>query len=65
MSNVVLTYKCINCIFLGIVCQGFTRVLMNEGEIKKEFDDMRMQFLQEQEEIELQNVELAKRLQVN
>lgn len=61
-----MLYLYINCkCLLGIVCQGFTRVEMNEGEIKKEFDDMRMQFLQEQQEIELQNVELAKRLQVN
>lgn len=52
-------------ICLGIVGQGITHVQNEEGEIKKEFDEMRMLFLREEKKTELQNVELAKRLEVN
>jgi len=46
-----------------IVNQGFTRVPIQEGEIKKEFDDMLVTLRQEHEELELHSLEIAKRLQ--
>ncbi|KAL5244436.1 hypothetical protein ACI65C_011846 [Semiaphis heraclei] len=46
-----------------IVNHGFSRVEIKEGEIKKEFDDMQMNIFKEQEQRELQNLELAKKLQ--
>ncbi|XP_008188592.2 E3 ubiquitin-protein ligase rnf168 isoform X2 [Acyrthosiphon pisum] len=46
-----------------IVNHGFSRVEIKEGEIKKEFDDMQMSIYKEQEERELQNLEIAKKLQ--
>lgn len=51
--------------YLGIVNQGFTRVIIKEGEIKKEFNDMIMNFHQKHEETEQHNFEIAKKLQVN
>lgn len=53
------------CACLVIVGQGFVRVEIKEGEIKKEFDCMLMNLQQEQEAIESQSLELAKQLQVN
>lgn len=50
---------------LGIANHGFSRVELKEGEIKKEFDDMQMNIYKEQKEKELQNLEIAKKLQVN
>lgn len=50
---------------LVIVGQGLFRVETDEGELKKEFDNMMADFQREQEKIELQNIELAKNLQVN
>lgn len=61
-KNIINNNVC-NCI--GIVSQGFNRVLIPNGEIKKEFDSMLMNFEQQQQQIELQNLELAKQLQVN
>ncbi|KAL4119297.1 hypothetical protein QTP88_012124 [Uroleucon formosanum] len=46
-----------------IVNHGFSRVEITEGEIKKEFEDLRMNINKEQEERELQNLEIAKKLQ--
>jgi len=46
------------------VNHGFSRVEIKEGEIKKEFDEMQMSIYKEQEERELQNLEIAKKLQV-
>ncbi|CAI6349441.1 unnamed protein product [Macrosiphum euphorbiae] len=46
-----------------IVNHGFSRVEIKEGEIKKEFDDMQTSIYKEQEERELQNLEIAKKLQ--
>lgn len=40
-------------------------MLIPNGEIKKEFDSMLMNFNQQQQQVELQNIELAKQLQVN
>lgn len=62
-NNIFLIYYKI-LFYLGIVNQGFTRVQIQQGEIKKEFDDMIMHFEQEQAERETQNIELAKKLQV-
>lgn len=60
-KSIILKIRC----FLGIVNQGFTRIPIQEGEIKKEFDDMLMVFNQEHKEKELQNLEMAKKLQVS
>ncbi|XP_050538187.1 E3 ubiquitin-protein ligase RNF168-like isoform X2 [Daktulosphaira vitifoliae] len=46
-----------------IVSQGFNRISIEPGVIAKEFEDMRKQFEEEQKKIELQNLELAKRIQ--
>lgn len=46
-----------------IVNHDFSRVELKEGEIKKEFDDMKMNIYKEQEEKELHSLEFAKKLQ--
>lgn len=51
--------------FLVIVGQGFIRVETNKGEIKKEFENMITDFKREEEEMQLQNIKVAKQLQVN
>lgn len=50
---------------LGIANEGFTRIVIQEGEIKKEFDNMLMILNQEHEAMELKNLEIAKILQVS
>lgn len=49
---------------LGII-KPPNRFEIKKGEIKKEFDEMRMKINEEEKQRELRSLELAKKLQVN